>query len=151
MRPARWRYLQKAISLTGTPYLWGGRARDGVDCFGLVAVALYEASDGFADIRKGWWTDRAWNELPDAAVPLPGDLVFYGGEGKDVSHVMVLLYPKHTAWCPTGLVLGASGGDSTTTSLERAMEQGAVVTVKPSIHYRSGFRGFRSVAEWLEP
>jgi cell wall-associated NlpC family hydrolase len=143
MKPSRARYLQVALGLIGTQYLWGGRSRKGVDCSGTPILALHEASGGKVDLRAGWWTERLWEELPMTEHPLPGDLVFYPG------HTMLLLH-NDAPWCRGGMVFGASGGDSSTTSYERAMEQGALVCVKRSIHYRDGFRGFRSISPYLD-
>lgn len=117
------------------------------DCSGFVTW-LHKQATG-ADLRWTHNTDKLWNELPGAhlatdGVPsrgtawavLPGDLAFYGG-GKpdDVSHVMLVL-----SVMPEGvMVLGASGGDSSTTSPKPR----ARVKLYSSHLYRRDFRGFR--------
>jgi cell wall-associated NlpC family hydrolase len=72
-------YVDIAERLTGTPYLWGGRTRIGVDCSGLVQLALEAA--GFSCPRD---SDMQQAEL-GAEVLVPqsleglqrGDLVFW--------------------------------------------------------------------------
>lgn len=148
MKPSRANYLKRALSLMSTPYLWGGRTHKGVDCFGMVALALKEASEDAVDLRA-WWTDKAWAELPATDSPLPGDLIFYGGESDtDVEHVMVLLVPEGPA-ASGGVIFGASGGGKANTTVEYSMAKGHGVQVKTSIYYRGDFRGFRSLAPFL--
>jgi cell wall-associated NlpC family hydrolase len=74
-------YVDIAERLIGTPYLWGGRTRIGVDCSGLVQLALEAA--GFTCPRD---TDMQQAELgSEVLVPQSleglqrGDLVFWRG------------------------------------------------------------------------
>lgn len=146
MKTSLERYMSVGLGLIGTPYIYGGRDRSGVDCSGLVILSLYEASIGGIDLRKGWWTDRLWKELPPLERPQVGCLAFYGGKSDtDVEHVMVVLcLPGHPG-LKGGAVLGATGGGQDTT----APTKGALVTVKPGIRYRRDFRGFRSVSLYV--
>jgi hypothetical protein len=60
-------YLSALKSYQGTPYVWGGETRSGIDCSGLVRQALTDAalSEGFRTgngnlLREGarfWWHD----------------------------------------------------------------------------------------------
>jgi cell wall-associated NlpC family hydrolase len=68
-----------AERLLGTPYLWGGNSHDGIDCSGLVQVALHLAGrpcPADSDLQHTAFTDYA---LPDATAPERGDLLFWRG------------------------------------------------------------------------
>jgi cell wall-associated NlpC family hydrolase len=133
-------YLTNVLNLIGTPYVYGGRDRVGVDCWGLVALALYEAG---GQKLYHWWTDAAWENLTpvDPAKAVPGDLVFYPG------HVVVL--------AGGGCVVSASYGTRHIRTPEQAMARNppARVVAWPTVHYRSGpsgtIRGYRSMKSLL--
>jgi len=74
-------FVAIAESLAGTPYLWGGRSAFGIDCSGLIQLAL-----GLSGIRAPRDTDMQQGELGQAldfGQSLPalrrGDLVFWKG------------------------------------------------------------------------
>lgn len=152
MNVARARYLECALALTGTPYVWGGRTKKGIDCSGLVVRALYDASLGGLNVLH-WWSDRLWTELEPTDKPQPGDLAFYGGSRPDdVSHVEIVLVPPGGQEMPEGLPLGARGGDSKCTTPEIALAKHPPAIVRATsegVRYRRDFRGFRSMRRFL--
>ncbi|HEX8416079.1 MAG TPA: C40 family peptidase [Methylobacterium sp.] len=72
-------FAATAERLVGTPYLWGGRSSLGLDCSGLVQLAL--AMAGIAAPRDADQQERALGEsLPPGLDALArGDLVFWRG------------------------------------------------------------------------
>jgi cell wall-associated NlpC family hydrolase len=69
--------VEVAARLTGVPYRWGGRSGDGIDCSGLVQLAL-----GFAGIAAPRDSDQQQalgNPIDEGAPLRRGDLVFLPG------------------------------------------------------------------------
>lgn len=66
-----------AQGLLGTPYLWGGNSRAGIDCSGMVQAALTAcgiACPGDSDMQQSIGT-----EVPSNAPLQAGDLLFWKG------------------------------------------------------------------------
>ncbi|WP_051247517.1 NlpC/P60 family protein [Nocardioides halotolerans] len=74
--------LAAARGFLGTPYVWGGLGRDGIDCSGLVHLAF--RAFGVRVPRDA--ADQAAAATP-VQDPRPGDLYFFGRPDEAVSHV----------------------------------------------------------------
>lgn len=127
--------VERALTLLGVPYIWAAKGdfvvRDnkvlpitaasclvGVDCSGLVTLALLKANGH--DLRGMWGADAMWKHLP---LPAPGEsfcLALYGTPERAI-HVAFDL--------GNGLVLEAAGGDQRTLTAEDAAHVGAKVRV----------------------
>ena len=102
--------VEFALSLVGTPYVWGGdwktatpagypygaQAAGGFDCSGFAWYVLKEKSSGFSPTGRdyeGWaFPERSTTEIARAtekkisyANLLPGDMVFFAPGGRDAS------------------------------------------------------------------
>jgi cell wall-associated NlpC family hydrolase len=159
--------LVESLGLVGTPYLWGAKGdiigtKDGygftpkdpesgrafaLDCSGGYTYALKRA--GGRDIRRTHNTDVLWKELPAIEVPQPGDLALYAGQNPtsedDMEHVMMVVAKVGNLF----VVAGPSGGGSSTVSYQIAATRRACYKIKETHLYRTGFRGFRSIAPHL--
>ena len=84
-------HVAVAERFLGTPYLWGGRTSVGLDCSGLVQMALVAAGVGCprdSDMQEG----RTAAEAPGQPIPIDdpstfgrGDLLFWAGHVAIVS------------------------------------------------------------------
>ena len=78
--------IDAALSYIGTPYVWGGASRRGVDCSGLVMLAYAAAGIFFPHYSGAMYADTVRVPLWDLR---PGDLLFYGYDGDQ--HVAMYL------------------------------------------------------------
>lgn len=82
--------VQVALRQVGTPYLWGGESPGaGFDCSGLVQYAYARA--GVQLPRTAQTQHDAGPALPSSTDPAAGDLVFFGTDTGNVTHVGIAL------------------------------------------------------------
>jgi cell wall-associated NlpC family hydrolase len=118
-----------AMKLQGVPYIWGGSTPAGFDCSGFVIWILQV----FGVLPSGDWNAQGLSRSFVRTVAFdPGDLAFYVMDDDHISHVMMCVGSGD-------MVIGASGGDHTTTSIEEAQKKNAMVKIKPRT-YRQDYR-----------
>jgi cell wall-associated NlpC family hydrolase len=85
-------FVAVAERFVGVPYLWGGKTSLGVDCSGLVQIALTAA--GISCPRDSDMQERALGKAiaPDPADLRRGDLVFWKGHVAIVRDAAMLLH-----------------------------------------------------------
>jgi hypothetical protein len=124
------RLVRKALEFLGTPYVYGGKTKKGVDCSGFV-YAVYAETTG-KKLPLG--TTELFLSLSPVEGPLlPGDLVFFDTTG-GVSHV--------------GMVIGGS-------RIIHAASIGPIIGVKISsleeTYYKTRYLGARRVFQYTAP
>ena len=134
-------FIAWCLEQVGKPYIWGSKGPDSFDCSGYVTDGYF--SVGLPDWRQTRSSADLFDLLEDVQIlvgetssipkPQPGDLCFWGNP---VNHVMV--------YWGDGRVLGACGGDHTTTTLEEALKRNAKVRFRSGVNYRAAFRGYRT-------
>lgn len=87
LNSAQQKIVATAQSWLGTPYLWGGNTRNGVDCSGFVKNVFDEVGivlPRTAQMQYNYSKRIDWDDLR------PGDLLFYRKNGK-ISHVALYI------------------------------------------------------------
>jgi cell wall-associated NlpC family hydrolase len=79
--------VSDAKSLVGSPYKYAGRAPSGFDCSGFTSYVLGQANVKVSPASAVQGTE---GKLVDLDRVLPGDLVFFGLDGK-ISHVALVV------------------------------------------------------------
>lgn len=109
----------------GTPYVWGGEsmAEGGMDCSGFVYNALKDA--GYNVGRTTAQGYRNYGTSVSKADMQPGDLIFFGKNNNDASHIGIYI--------GNGQMIHSSGGSKNTKS-----NPGKGVSIT-NVDYRSDF------------
>ena len=109
----------------GTPYVWGGESMSegGMDCSGFVYNALKDAGyDVGRTTAQGY---RSYGNTVSKSDMQPGDLIFFGKNNNDASHIGIYI--------GNGQMIHSSGGSKNTKS-----NPGKGVSIA-NVDYRSDF------------
>ena len=83
------------LNFLDVPYVWGGKTQWGLDCSGLIQLAVN--LQGYSFPRDAWQQAEVGTSIPfDPANPSfdKGDILFFKEEGKKIHHVAVSLGGK---------------------------------------------------------
>jgi cell wall-associated NlpC family hydrolase len=88
LAPVAGDYVAQAERFIGVPYVWGGRSARGIDCSGLVQLALIAAGHPSAPRDSDMQAALLGTELAPKTTLARGDLVFWSG------HVGIMRDPE---------------------------------------------------------
>jgi cell wall-associated NlpC family hydrolase len=95
-----------ALAQLGTPYRWGGEGPGGFDCSGLVQAAYASAGIWLPRVAQAQYDATAGEAVPTGQPLAPGELVFFGADPADVTHVGIVVSPGQMVDAPhTGAVV----------------------------------------------
>lgn len=126
--------LDVAWSHLSRPYIWGGDDPiKGFDCSGFVIECLRSVGmvpQNYDNTASGLFQEFKAKRVDE---PYEGCLVFWKNSEGRIIHIEICLNDE--------LCIGASGGGSSNTTMERAIQSNAYVRIKP-IQSRSGIAGY---------
>lgn len=127
------------MSCLNVPYVWGGNhPLEGLDCSGYVLFCLksigeYPGRDMAAQKIFEYFHKKNYRSQLTR-----GSLLFFGADRYHIDHVEIAISDRY--------MIGASGGDSSTRTVEEAIKRGAMVQIKP-IASRGGLQGVIKLEE----
>lgn len=107
---ARPSVVDRAMSLLGVPYLWGGRTPAGYDCSAFVQQVLLE--QGISLPRDAAEQCRACRPLRPGEAPRPGDLAFFADRPGRIAHVGISLSGGLFVHARGRVLIGSLDGDN---------------------------------------
>lgn len=136
--------LKIAWAYLGKWYKWKGDDPSGFDCSGLIVEILQ--SVGLIGRKEDYSAQGLWDKFKDKKVNPGVDirflneavLIFYGKSETEITHIEMSV--------GEGLSIGASGGDSSTLTMEDAIKMNAFIKIRP-IQSRKDIVGFISLFE----
>lgn len=120
--------LAAALQYLGAPYIWQGSGPNGFDCSGYVREVLHASKAlPIPDTTAQGMFNHLMANKGQPGKYAAGALAFYGQSLSQINHVMLLLGPT--------IVIGATGGDHTTLTVEDANRRSAFVKLR-AVDYR---------------
>lgn len=92
-KPDYSRIVPNAMVFLNTPYLWGGRSPQGIDCSGLTQLAFKMA--GITIPRDASFQAHHGQTIHLIHEAQPGDLLFFDNPNKEITHVGILVNEGH--------------------------------------------------------
>lgn len=119
-----------ASQYLGVPYRWGGNTWDGMDCSGFILKVLNDFGMALPDMTAESLYKKYRNKWYHVEPELQDSIIFFGQDASRISHVALSL--------GDGLIIHASGGNSSTQTLRDALDRDARVKVE-SLYLRRDY------------
>ena len=126
--------LDYILKFSGKWYIWGGKAPIDFDCSELACE--YCRALGGIGRNDDFVAEQLSKMFPKIDTPQRGCLVFFKNQDGRIIHVEIMLNSE--------LSIGASGGGSDVTTIEKAMEKDAFVKVRSIKGRENAIAGFRN-------
>ncbi len=122
--------INTAKSYIGTPYLWGGNSKAGMDCSGLIHLSYKAAGYNIprtAKEQSKYGKNRGWNGIQ------PGDVVFFKFK------------EKRSKWWHSGMITEVKGDQIK--FIHASTSRGVTESNLMSDYYKKNVKGFR---RWIK-